>query len=51
MDLIANAEHLVPPMDSLIDRNNWENILVPGFADLYRYGNDKIDVIWDGMDE
>ena len=51
MDLIANAENLVPPMDSLIDRNNWENILVPGFADLYRYGNEQIDVIWGKMDE
>ncbi len=51
MELVANAHSLVPPMDSLIDRNDWENILVPGFADLYRYGHDQIEVIWSKMNE
>lgn len=51
MDLIKNAAHLVPPMDSLIDRNDWENILVPGFADLYRYGYEQIDEICGRMNE
>ncbi len=51
MELIQNANELVPPMDSLIDRNDWGNILVPGFADVYRYGNEKIDEIWSRMDD
>ena len=51
IELVTNAAHLVPPMDSLVDRNDWENILVPGFADLYRYGNEQIDIIWGMMNE
>jgi raffinose/stachyose/melibiose transport system substrate-binding protein len=51
MELIENAANLVPPMDSLIDRNDWENILVPGFADVYIYGYEKIDEIWSKMHE
>ena len=51
INLVQNAASLVPPMDSLINRNDWENILVPGFADLYRYGNQQIDVIWGMMNE
>ncbi len=51
MELIKNANELVPPMDSLIDRNDWENILVPGFADVYRYGYERIDEVWSRMNE
>jgi raffinose/stachyose/melibiose transport system substrate-binding protein len=51
IELVENASSLVPPMDSLVNRNDWENILVPGFADLYRYGNEQIDIIWGRMNE
>lgn len=49
-ELIANASELVPPPDSIIDRNQWENILVPSFIDVYEQGPEYIEVVWSQID-
>ena len=46
IELINGAYYLMPPPDSVVDRDIWENIIVKEFPDIYRYGESKIENIW-----
>ncbi len=45
-ELIEGASDLAPPPDSIIDRDLWENEIVPGFSDVFDYGDDGIERLW-----
>lgn len=44
--LIESAEELVPPPDSVVDRVVWEQIIVPGFPDIFQKGEVGIQQVW-----
>ena len=46
IELIEGAGDLVPPPDSIIDRNDWDEIVVPGFSGVYQNGVEQIEQIW-----
>jgi len=44
--LINNADELVPPPDSIVDRIVWEQTIVPGFPDIFQKGEIGIQQVW-----
>lgn len=46
ISLINNADELVPPPDSIVDRIVWEQTIVPGFPDIFQKGEVEIQRVW-----
>lgn len=46
INLISNADELVPPPDSVVDRLVWEQVIVPGFPGIFQRGEIEVQRVW-----